>query len=104
MDVESRYIYGIRDPDPKSPAQIFWDNRGFLPLYEKVESFMERVTWLKDFNYQGQVVYGYSRYDEGAYGRLKGLEEIIKRRAKAEKGAPDKVERDIVLWEKSELT
>ena len=50
------------------------------------------------------MVYGYSRYDEGAYGRLKGLEEIIKRRAKAEKGAPDKVERDIVLWEKSELT
>ena len=54
---------------------------------------MERVTWLKDFSYEGQVVSGYSRYDEGAYGRLKGLEEIIKRRAKAEKGAPDKVER-----------
>ena len=101
MDVESRYSYGTRHPDPKSPTHAFWDNRGFLPLYEKLESFTERVTWLKDVGYEGQMVYGYGRRDEGGYGRLKGPEEIVKGRAKAENGAPDKVERDVELWEKS---
>ena len=39
MDVESRYIYGIRHPDPKSPAQIFWDNRGFFSLVREGGEF-----------------------------------------------------------------
>lgn len=46
---------------------------------------MGKVTWLEEFEYEGQMVYrDLWEDDRGGWRRLKGLEEVVRRRAEAE--------------------
>lgn len=56
----------------------FWANGAFWPLYEAVENLVERVEWLKIFEYKGQPAFA---ENEGGYGDLKALEELVELRA-----------------------
>lgn len=48
---------------------------------------MERVAWLKEFEYEGQMVYqDMWEMDQGGWRRLKGLGEVVRRRADTANG------------------
>lgn len=67
-------------PSSNSPFYAFWRNRGFTPLYKELESFLERVSWLREFVYEGQVVFDFSDQNEGGYRKLKALEDVVRSR------------------------
>ena len=56
-------------------------NGPFWPLFEALENLAERVEWLKRFEYKGHP---YFSEVDSAYGKLKGLENWVERRAKAQ--------------------
>lgn len=48
---------------------------------------MDRVTWLREFEYQWLMVYeDLWEDDRGGWRMLKGLEEVVRRRAEVENG------------------
>lgn len=66
--------------DKFPPGSSFWLNEGFFPLQKALESFIDTVTWLEVFDYEGQMVSDFCCFDEGGYRMLKTLEDVAKRR------------------------
>ena len=59
-----------------------WANRTFWPMYQALQYFVSRVTWLKEFEYRGQKYFRETNLGiTGGWNRLKDLERIVQERA-----------------------
>jgi len=87
IDPQDRWTPDYHHPNLSSPFYAFWRNEALWPLCRVLETLVGRVTWLKEFEYEGQMVYqDLWEDDRGGWRRLKGLEEVVRRRAEAENG------------------
>ena len=88
-------------PESSSSYYAFWRNGGFWPLGEALKKFVDRVTWLEEFEYEGQTIlqhqYSYNHGLESwwwernaseceSWLKLKSLEKAVRRRAHAQNG------------------
>lgn len=86
IDPQETWTPDYHHPNLSSPFYAFWRNEELWPLCRGLEAFVDRVTWLREFEYQGQMVYqDLWEEDRGGWRRLKGLEEVVRRRAEGEK-------------------
>ena len=91
MDPLERLSWDWYHPDPDSPFHTFWHNGGFWPLYDGLQTFVDRVTWLREFEYEGQICLEAcdDSFDEGSYQTLKSLEVMVKTRAEGMDGSEE---------------
>ena len=88
-------------PDSASPYYAFWRHGAFWPLNEALKKFVDRVTWLEEFDYEEQMIcqheYFYGHGLENSWWKnkaskgeswleLKSLEKTVRKRAHAQNG------------------
>lgn len=94
-------------PNRNSPFYTFRRQGALGPMGRALEGFVDRVTWLKEFKYEGQMVFQYYHgdndsgeergpwqlddrrswevfQDRGGWRKVKGLEEVVRKRVAGE--------------------
>ena len=87
-------IHWDESPDYVHPnrASPFWANGDFWPLYRALQGFIERVEWLREFEYEGQEHFCEFYSEMEGWHQLKGLEEVVKSRTEVQARADNSME------------